>query len=372
VIVKINWIQNKLLTIVGLVLVATSCGNQAQVSTSEISDPDVINLYSLDGHFDVKDTEVALKASTVNYTFSNGTKLTLHAMDRYFFVKGADTSVTLRSELPNWINDVENQLKGEDLRPQGVGMSPGATHPASGASTLWPSAKDLGVIYYEVGSFPTAVRTIIGQAIAQWNNTSVGVKWRPRPPGDPYRYATIVGGNNNSLFELFLGTTPCGKPVAVAGGGIGYNPGDFPVANTIYLNSNCFSDFSDPLFAARAKAIVMHEMGHVTGLWHEQQRCGRGNYVTVASGSTFDPVYFYNSAEKCNANAQNYGYYDFTSIMHYGYSGDLSQRVGGPANSNYCGDPTYNVGRYTNLSPGDINAINRLYNRGPISTTNGC
>ncbi len=371
---KRNWSRVKVLVVAGLIALSASCSSQLQSPNADVDNLGTVNLQSLNGSFDVKNTEAAINANTVNYTFSDGQTLTLYALDRYVFVKGSDTSVALRSELPAWINETERQLSSGSVQPQGVGMSPGAKD-STGKSALWPSAKALGVIYYEIGSFPPAVRTIIDQAIAQWNATSVGIKWQPRPWGSTYKYATIVGGNGSSLFELGLGFIECGQSTAVTGGGIGYtDPGGFPVANTIYLNPNCFANFSDPARAVGARATVIHEMGHATGLWHEQQRCGRGDYVTVPGGGPFDIVYIYNAAEKCNLNSQNYGYYDFNSVMHYRYDYNiLSPRAGGPANSNYCGSPAFNtVGVAPGLSPGDINAINRLYSRGPVSTNNGC
>ncbi len=237
---------------------------------------------------------------------------------------------------------------------------------------MWPSAKTLGIIYYQIGSLPANITTAINNGIAQWNATSVGIKWQPLPAGSTQKYATIVGGTSGSVIELYLNqSNSCGTP-AFAGGGIGYSEGlgGFPVGNTIYLNPACFNYYTTSTWTS----TVQHEMGHVTGLWHEQQRCGRANYVTVAPGNWWDGNYLFNWAEKCDSNASNYGYYDFKSIMHYAYfSPYMAART--PANTQYCGNPIINnesaVGSNPVLSPGDINAINRLYSRGPISST-GC
>jgi Astacin (Peptidase family M12A) len=354
-----------------MIMLTVSCNVQVESSTVQ-NQTKIAEIRSVDNRFNPADSQLVEDSDQINYTFSNGEKISLYAMNQFLFAKGMETGLTSRSKFPDWVNAVEEQLNTGSAKTQGVGISIGAID-SRGKSALWPSAKNLGVIYYEIGSFPTGLRTAIDQAINQWNQTSVGVKWQPRISGSTYKYATIVGGNNASIAEWVIGGIQCENLGAFSGSGIGYSdPGTFPVAATIYINPNCFSILADPANNARTRAFVMHEMGHVTGLWHEFQRCGRSNYVNVAPNQSpylvDQVIYFYNAAEKCDLNAANYGYYDFDSIMHYKYGGYLTSRT--PANGNHCGVPS-SAGYALTLSTGDVNAIARIYGRGP-TTTNGC
>lgn len=61
--------------------------------------------------------------------------------------------------------------------------------------------------------------------------------------------------------------------------------------------------------------IIVHELLHCLGFWHEQQRPDRNNFVEIKCG---------NIENGCNGNftiesaSKAYGYYDFDSVMHYG------------------------------------------------------
>lgn len=64
-----------------------------------------------------------------------------------------------------------------------------------------------------------------------------------------------------------------------------------------------------------ARLTIAHELMHCLGFWHEQSRPARDSFVTVQMDSipedkrhNFD----------IHSDAGEWGYYDFTSIMHYG------------------------------------------------------
>ena len=367
---------NLLLAITGCFFV--SCSSQvASVNTSS-----VLEIESLNGHFNSSNTQAVISANRINYTFSNGMKLRLFTVGEHAFPEGSDVGISRRDQLPEWLESKELEFSNGSLTPQGVGLSPGAKD-NRGLSNLWPSAKNLGVMYYEIGGMPTPVLNAINLAITRWNNSRVGVKWRPRISGSPYKYTTFVGGTSGSIAEAFLNNSfawigfsapTCSQNFGFSGSGIGYtDPGAFPVGATLYFNPACFDNYAANL--EYFSTLVQHEMGHVVGLWHEQQRSGRSNFVTVAPGGPFDVNYYYNFAEKADLNAQNYGDYDFSSVMHYSYSQNpplvLSARSGGPAAGTvFCGSPT-SPGPTANrtsggLSNGDINAINTLYSKGTV------
>jgi Astacin (Peptidase family M12A) len=108
---------------------------------------------------------------------------------------------------------------------------------------------------------------------------------------------------------------------------------------------------------------VLHELGHALGLWHEQSRPDRDQYVTVLPQNIIEK-YRYNYAIKDDPDvARAAGPYDFGSIMHYPLINSLSidnkptMEVKNPA-----GVDLPNIGQRVTLSPGDILALAGLYN----------
>ncbi|WP_144392087.1 pre-peptidase C-terminal domain-containing protein [Pleionea sediminis] len=62
-----------------------------------------------------------------------------------------------------------------------------------------------------------------------------------------------------------------------------------------------------------SKYVIVHEIGHSLGMWHEHMRSDRDNYVTIAEDNIKDTER-YNFRLK---STTDYGSYDFLSIMHY-------------------------------------------------------
>ena len=64
--------------------------------------------------------------------------------------------------------------------------------------------------------------------------------------------------------------------------------------------------------------IVLHEIGHAIGLWHEQSRPDRDDYIQVAFTNVDYPYNYYQFLKRSYNEAQSEGIvYDYASIMHY-------------------------------------------------------
>jgi len=74
---------------------------------------------------------------------------------------------------------------------------------------------------------------------------------------------------------------------------------------------------------------IIHELMHILGFWHEQQRSNREDFVTVTNALATGNASNYGIV----ANANEYGKYDFQSVMHYfehpnlGFTFDTPQTI---------------------------------------------
>jgi len=100
---------------------------------------------------------------------------------------------------------------------------------------------------------------------------------------------------------------------------------------------------------------TVHEIGHALGLWHEQSRADRDAYVLIL-WENIDEDHQYNFNQHLT-DGQDYGEYDYDSIMHYG-----------PYNFSKNGKQTIiplidhaDIGQRDHLSEKDISAINAMY-----------
>ena len=123
--------------------------------------------------------------------------------------------------------------------------------------------------------------------------------------------------------------------------------------------------------AACAVGTILHEMGHIIGLYHEFQRSDRNNYVTVNYNNVIKGSW--GNFEILTDNVQNLGLYDYASIMQYlPYS---FTRNGGPViESIPAGIPMANAegvpgNAVVDYSAGDKEAIERLYGAPPTQVT---
>ena len=110
-------------------------------------------------------------------------------------------------------------------------------------------------------------------------------------------------------------------------------------------------------------AATIHEIGHAVGLWHEQEREDRDSHVTVLYDN-IDKRRVFNFMQDI-VRQDDIGPYDYGSIMHYG-AFDFS-RNNRPTIETI--PPGLVIGQRVGLSPGDIDAVSRLYGETPSMTT---
>lgn len=147
---------------------------------------------------------------------------------------------------------------------------------------------------------------------------------------------------------------------------------------SITHGDGCYSGIGEPVFGdsqnvsigpgCSSQGVIIHELLHAAGLFHEQSRDDRDKYVKIfwdnIQSSERD------NYEKAPWYSKDIGYYNFSSIMHYGCK-------------DFAIDPTKKTmdsidrsafGQRTGLSAGDVDTIRAMYynvspNRGKPAMT---
>ena len=213
------------------------------------------------------------------------------------------------------------------------------------ASYLWPKVDGVATVYYQINS-SSGDQTNIGAAITQFNLDFPGliqwVAWNPEAPQSP----TYVEINLN------------GAATGVCEAEEGYQP-KFTQPQPMGGASNC------------AVGTILHEMGHVIGLWHEHERSDRNTYVTVNYNNVIKGSW--SNFELLGDNAQNLTLYDYASVMEY--PPFSFSRNGGPVIESIppgipmSGSEGVPVPTTPDYSAADKEGIERLYGTPPTSVT---
>ncbi|KAM5143567.1 astacin-like metalloendopeptidase [Callospermophilus lateralis] len=114
-----------------------------------------------------------------------------------------------------------------------------------------------------------------------------------------------------------------------------------------------------PACLRRGRGIVLHELMHVLGFWHEHSRADRDNYIRV-NWNEILPGFEINFIKSRSSNML--APYDYSSVLHYGRL--AFSRRGQPTITPLWA-PSVHIGQRWNLSASDITRVRRLYDCSP-------
>uniref|UniRef100_A0A674DZU0 Metalloendopeptidase n=1 Tax=Salmo trutta TaxID=8032 RepID=A0A674DZU0_SALTR len=194
----------------------------------------------------------------------------------------------------------------------------------SRAERIWPG----GVIPYIIGgNFTGSQRAMFKQAMRHWEKLTC---------------VTFIEKTEEESYIVFT-YRPCGCCSYVGRRGNG------PQAISIGKNCDKFG-------------IVVHELGHVIGFWHEHTRPDRDDHVTIIRDN-IQPGQEYNFLKMEPGEVNSLGEaYDFDSIMHYArntFSRGMFLDTILPSRDENGIRPA--IGQRTRLSKGDITQARKLY-----------
>lgn len=151
-----------------------------------------------------------------------------------------------------------------------------------------------------------------------------------------YTCIKFIPRTNEDKYIKFYKGTSCTSPVGRQG------------SNYIQLGPACWW-----------RTTIMHEIGHSLGLYHEQSRPDRDDYITVLYGGISRASLKRQFTKETKETVDSLDTpYDYLSIMHYGWSA-----FGNGAMTIKTKDPKYQyaIGQDENFSKIDVIQINKMY-----------
>ena len=204
-----------------------------------------------------------------------------------------------------------------DLPASGKGGRPSNVQFAAvivGQRYRWPG----GVIPFEL---QPGLEAIVGAAIAHWQQHT-SIRFVARTPANATSYPNYIA------FEIGDG---CWSAVGMQGG-----------PQPLSIGAGC------------GVGQAIHQIGHAAGLWHEQSREDRDQFVRIAWDNIIP--HLQHNFDQHISDGDDIGPYDVDSIMHYPSTAftanglDTIVALGGQP-----------IGQRLGLSAGDIVAVNELY-----------
>jgi hypothetical protein len=213
-------------------------------------------------------------------------------------------------------------------------------------------------VVFEEGEVVPETKSV-GRTSGRWPNNTVYYAIESSLDNKNRVYDAIKHWEANTNIDFVERTTQSNYINFVTGSGCSSYVGMIGGRQNITLSTAC------------STGNTIHEIGHAIGLWHEQSRVDRNNYITVhydniQSGREYN---FQTYAEQGMDGDEFTSALDFGSIMMYGPYSFSSN--GKPTITTKSGN-TYNVQRSA-LSSGDKTGINNMYpyTSGKEETTSG-
>ncbi|MFD0975776.1 M12 family metallopeptidase [Salinimicrobium gaetbulicola] len=207
-------------------------------------------------------------------------------------------------------------------------------------------------VVYERGEAPE--NKSVGRTSARWPDNTVYYAIDSNLDNKTRVYDAIKHWEAKTNIQFVERTSQSNYVYFVSGSGCSSYIGMIGGKQNITLSSSC------------STGNTIHEIGHAIGLWHEQARVDRDNYITInynniQSGREHN---FYTYAQQGFDGAEFTNALDFGSIMMYGSYSFSSN--GQPTIVKKDGS-TFNIQR-SGLSTGDVTGINNMY---PYSSGGG-
>nr|QNH72407.1 toxin candidate TRINITY_DN8389_c0_g2_i1 [Ceriantheomorphe brasiliensis] len=230
-------------------------------------------------------------------------------------------------------NEVTDEIKKEEVGPKRRKKR------AAMRSTrrLWTKRGSFHVVPYVITSSNNHARSKILGAMGEWMTKVPCLKFVRRT-------------NEGSYLSFFSGGG-CYSMVGMQGG-----------KQAISIGRGC-----------EHHGVIVHEIGHALGFWHEQSRPDRDGYIRINRGNIMRGME-HNFNKYTTTQINSYGQsYDFGSVMHYGAYAFSSNRR--PTITKLNGGTT-GLGQRNGLSAGDVTQARMMYcggtGPGPTQAPTGC